>query len=103
MNDHYFLCHSCCEFLCRELSTEFNLGRASSAGYILPSPFLRLLGKLKSNYIVQQISSELSNQLAEAVMTWKLGCKFLFFFFLNLILSCGIFLGTSFLFEMDGK
>lgn len=41
-----------------------NLSRAPSPGYILLSSFLQLLGKLKSNCIVQQISGELSNQLA---------------------------------------
>lgn len=99
MNSHYFLYNPFCAFLCRELSTDFNLSGASSAGYILLSPFLHLLGKLKSNCIVQQISRELSNQLAEAVMTWKLGFKFS----TPPIQYCGFFLDASFLFEITDK
>lgn len=76
MNSLYFLCNPFHAFLCRELATDFNLSGASSAGCILLSPFLHLLGRLKSNGIVQQISGGLSYQLAEAAMTWKLGWKF---------------------------
>lgn len=100
MNSYYFLCSPFCAVVCRELSTDLNLSGASSAGYILLSPFLHLLGKWKSNCIVQQISSELSNQLAEAAMTWKLGCKFPSS---PPIQYCGFFLDASFLFELTDK
>lgn len=69
MNSHSFLSRSFCALLCRKLSVDINLSRPSSAGYVLLSLFLWR----NRNQTALCCSSEWSDQLADAVVSWKLG------------------------------